>query len=643
MINTIINLFKSNNTTNSYKSYELVDTESNNNLVKDSINDSTNDSINDSIPSMYKLCLDMFAHNISSNLIFNMCINIVFSSLLIPLIFKIANDKFITTKNIYSGIFFVISAIACEIVSIIHKNIAIEPLKREFISNVHFELEDVVNRSINASNWNILRELNKNELDQKKSMAKWHILGFISSIISTFISMFSFFGYTFWVGWISPTSLCIYIILLSVLTIYYPHKQKMSKDIYHEIWNRYGNLQTNMYTDIIHHKGENTLNEMKHCMLTIEKNRDEDKRNDSNFTDTISVVFNIAFIINCIIITNAILNTTDIIIYIQYSFLMRNSITMCISLYNQYIDSKREYEKLKEIINNSEKKKELDQIYDFDNIEIKHLLYEYPNINSINTPFKLILEEKLNFRLGEIIRLDGNSGNGKSTFSDIINGIIPFSEYESEILLCSHHPETNSNDIKPILGFDVITKSRYYNEQQEAIGWKPSIYEIITGKNIKYMSDTSNKSDISSMLTDLTKLTDVADVIDLVDEDIVWKALQMTMCLDFVKRNNIQNELKWIHTKNVGLSGGQKGRIALARSIYRIMFNKPKIITLDEVDKAIQANLVTQIMSNIYSFTKSNNILVFVICHSPDVQQLNVYDKILSFNQGKISSLKNLD
>ena len=113
----------------------------------------------------------------------------------------------------------------------------------------------------------------------------------------------------------------------------------------------------------------------------------------------------------------------------------------------------------------------------------------------------------------------------------------------------------------------------------------------------------------------------------------------MTSCLDFVKKEDVPNELKWIHTKNVGLSGGQKGRIALARSIYRIITDKPKMITLDEVDKAIQADLVCEIMTNIFTFTREHQILVFVICHSPDVQRLETYDQVLNMTKGLITQV----
>jgi ABC-type multidrug transport system fused ATPase/permease subunit len=618
MINYIKNLFNIKRVmTQTTRQYNIIDIES---IDSDQLNKTYQ--INNKAPSMINLCFNIFKNNISYKFASNMSINIVFSSLLIPSILKISNDNFIRSNNIYYGISFVISALICEIFTILQKNRYIEPLKREFVSSVHYELEDVVNRSINQINWNKLRELNKNELDQKKSMAKWSILGFISSTINTFISMFSFFGYTFWVGWISPVSLGIYILVLSLITIYYPRKQKIKREIYHEIWDRYANFQTNMYTDIIHHQGENTLNEMKHCMLTIEKNRDEDKRNNSNFTDTIAIGFNIAFVLNCIIIVNSTsikTEITNIIVYIQYSCLMKSSIIMCISLYNQYIDSKREYEKLKDIIDDSIKKVELEQIYEFDHIIINKLEYTYPKITgSTNIPFTLRLNknEKLIFKLGQIIRLDGNSGHGKSTFSDIINAIIPYNEYDSNIVIYQY----KNHIIKNIIGFDVITESRYYNEQQESIGWKRSICEIIAGPTI----------------TEQTKEIEQMEITEQIESD-VWKSIEMTMCLDFVKRYDIENELKWIHTKNVGLSGGQKGRIALARSIYRIISTKPKIVTLDEVDKAIQATLVAQIMSNIYSYARSNNILVFSICHSPDVQKLNVYDQVLSFTNGLIT------
>ena len=319
--------------------------------------------------------------------------------------------------------------------------------------------------------------------------------------------------------------------------------------------------------------------------------------------------------------------------------MMRNSVTMCIGIYTQYIDAKREYAKLEEIIAKTFKRIEMVQELEFDIITIESLEYIYPQDSNIsNIPFKLVLtaDTVLSFKLGQIIRLEGNSGHGKSTFSDIINGIIPFSEYDGLIKL---------DGDKKIPGFDVLTQFRYYNEQVESICWKPSVYEIVTGKTIHMDTNTNTNTDTDTDTnTDTNTDTDIdididieVDKVNKADEDIVWNALTICSCLDFLKRDNVTNELKWIYTKGIGLSGGQKGRIALARSIYRVMTLCPKIVTLDEVDKAIQSELVVGIMTNIYKYARINQILMFVICHNSDVKKLDEYDQLIKFNKGVIS------
>ena len=259
----------------------------------------------------------MFRNNLTLNFIINILINISISSMLIPTLFKFSNDKFISDLNINNGMYYVIIAIGCEILSTIHKNRVIEPNKRYFIRKVHCDLEDEINRNILYINWNKLRDLNKNELDRKKDMAKWYILGFINNIINTFIGLFSFFGYTFWVGMIFPLSLLIYIVLMISLLVFYPHKQKNNNDKRSEIWDIYSNFQTNLYTDVIHNDGKKSLDEMKNCMNALEVSRDEDKTNDSLFTDTINITFNLGFIINCLLLIglNSSLSSSYIIIY----------------------------------------------------------------------------------------------------------------------------------------------------------------------------------------------------------------------------------------------------------------------------------------------------------------------------------------
>ena len=615
-------------------SYEQTNPEINTDMYLDLVIDQTDpDTLSDNCKYQHKLkqipigqlIWSLIYKNLSLGFAMNMGLNILLSSIMIPGLIKLSNEYLIGGLDlVYQGFIMIILAIGCEIISTIHRNTIIEPYKRKFVSLIHSDLEEEISGQILKINWNVLRELNNNELDRKKDTTKWYILGFINMFISTFINLFSFLGYMGWVGFISPFSLVVYFFMLSLLVIYYPHKNEKNSDKCHELWNKYYNIQTKLYTDIIHHKGSESLDQMKKCICEIESKRDQDKKSDSVFTDSINVVFNLAFIINCLCLywfssTKFLSNPSDIIIYIQYSCMMKSSVIMCISLYTQYSDAKREYTKLEEILSNTFERINFDKHeIDFNSITIKSLKYVYPQDSNIsNKPFELVLapDTTLSFKLGQIIRFDGNSGHGKSTFSDIINGIIPFGEYKTSVYL--DDPDMN----KRIIGFDVLTKYRYYNEQTESICWKPSVYEIISGKTI-------TRDEFYNPVN-----------IDKYDEDIVWKALTICSCLDFLKKDNVTNELKWIYTRNIGLSGGQRGRVALARSIYRVMTMYPKIITLDEVDKSIQSELVVEVMKNIFKFARTNNILVFVICHNSDVKNLNEYNQVINFTNGIITRL----
>ena len=569
--------------------------------------------------TMEELCLKMFVRNMHCKLFSNMLINICMCSLIIPLMFKLYNNNLLdNNSNIYKSLFYIGLATGCEIFSTIHKNIIIEPEKRKFVTMVHCDLEDEVNSHVLQIDWNKLRELNKNDLERKKHITKLYLLGFINYSITTFISLFSFFGYLYWIGLICPITILVYLVIMCLMVKYYSHKVKNVRDENHILTNKYYNLQTGLFTDIIHLQGKATLNKMKEYICEIENKRDESKKADSIYIDTINVVYNISFIFNCIIVMYLVSSISDIVIYIQYSCLMKSSVISCIGLYTYYKETKQEYEKLVNIISSCVERKKLKQELEFFQIEVESLEYTYSrDVNEFNIPFKLKLQEqlKLRFKLGEIVKLEGDSGHGKSTFSDIVNGIIPFNEYTSTIKI-----EKNDNSLIQIKGFDALTKIRYYNEQLENICWKPSVYEIVSGEDLIFDSEKN----LINYNHDI--------------ESKVWKALSICSCGDFLKLENNANKLKWIYTPNIGMSGGQKGRVGLARTIFRIIKNKPKFITLDEVDKSIQSEMVVGIMKEIFHYAKINGILMFIIAHTEQVKKLDgVYDQVINFNKGIIS------
>jgi ABC-type thiamine transport system ATPase subunit len=60
------------------------------------------------------------------------------------------------------------------------------------------------------------------------------------------------------------------------------------------------------------------------------------------------------------------------------------------------------------------------------------------------------------------------------------------------------------------------------------------------------------------------------------------------------------------------------------------------MIVLDEIDKAFQAKLATEILSSIFTYCRTNRIICLVAAHSTEVKNMH-YDQVLRFDNGKIN------
>ena len=544
---------------------------------------------------MLYLCIKVIKANIKIKFLLNLFLNFLLNSVLNPIIQNYANTHFIES-NIAFGIKIIIISILINTISSYHAQAILEVQRREFKGDVNVYITSLINDKIKKLIWNELREqINKNDLNRKKEETKWFLSNFINQMVNTVIQFCTLFGCIFWIGYISPVSLIIYILLfISIQKYVVKAIANININNYHDINDRYDFLNNNLYTDIIHYNDKKTLDELNECSIKFEKERIKDT--NSNVYNLICFIFNICFILNLLIISDNI-KAIYIIIYIQYTYNLYGCINTCISLSRDYNNSKIQYDKLFNIINNINEKTNTHKINNFTNLYIRELKYTYP-CKPNNIPFTLNLTEPIIFNTGEIIKLEGDYGNGKSTFCDIFNGIIPDEKYEVKLTI-------NSNIY---YSFDYLCKIRYYHEQFENIDYKPSVYEIISG-NIE---------------------------INIEEEKLVWDAMKITLCDNFITNIDEESSKKFIHSKNIGLSGGQKGSVAVARTMYRIIKNQPQIVTLDEIDKAIQANVVTKIMENIYNYCNKNKILLFVICHSTEVKEMKYYNKTLKFENGLV-------
>ena len=81
------------------------------------------------------------------------------------------------------------------------------------------------------------------------------------------------------------------------------------------------------------------------------------------------------------------------------------------------------------------------------------------------------------------------------------------------------------------------------------------------------------------------------------------------------------------------VSGGQKQRINIARGFI----GKPKILIFDDVTSALDLYTESQVLQNIFNYTKEHTITTFIA--SQKTSTIKNCSKILVFNNGKIENV----
>lgn len=553
--------------------------------------------------SLNQLIIQIFREGIKGKFLFHLVLNLVMSSVFLPVLTKLSNE-YLIGNEIHKGIAVTFCLIMIKIMIDFHSIRFLEIYIKSFRRNSHRMLEKLVSLKVISLNWNVIRKLEKEEIDRIKDDVKWPMLYLVDILVSQGVQIFPFIGYFIWLVYVSPISIFLYVFGISMVMYWTPLPGK-KENSYHEIWDQYYFYASKQFTEIIHHRGMENNEEMSKAMEAFEKQRENDNYEMTKYLQNIENTFNLIFAANLILFVSSMTNVTDILIYIQYTGFLKNNLSFFGNSYKQYKECKKYFSKMENKLLNYPNREKVDQLDDLNGIKINHLNYTYPCREEDASQFSLELKQPIEMKHGEIIRLDGNSGNGKSTFLDIICAIIPNHEYQFDILF----DQVESNK-----GFDQITSLRIYAEQFEKIDWKSSVYEIVTGiYDVKFDAQTS-----------------------VSNNEIVWKALEMAKCDDFMKPNEDGTHKKWMHAKNISPSGGQKGRISIARIIYRMFVDHPKMIVLDEIDKSIQADMAVDILKAIYSYCKENSIICLVAAHSTEVKNME-YDLVIKFNLGQIS------
>ncbi len=259
-----------------------------------------------------------------------------------------------------------------------------------------------------------------------------------------------------------------------------------------------------------------------------------------------------------------------------------------IQLYSVQIKSGMNVINLAKKIENIKKDAENLEINSNPNSEIKvnNLDFTYDESNEEK---KIFSNLNLSLKFGNIYALAGKNGSGKSTFADLITGLL-----------------------KPQKG-DILFNGQNINLFTNK--WMNSISYL--SQNYFLFNDT-----IKNNITLQTK-----------NEGTFYKkryeqAIEVSN-LDEEFEKFEDNDNSFLRDSGKNLSGGQKQRIAIARLIYK----NSKVIILDEPTASLDKKS-SELMINMLKKLKDNKLII-VISHSQEI--LNQCDKILNISNRNIS------
>ena len=275
-----------------------------------------------------------------------------------------------------------------------------------------------------------------------------------------------------------------------------------------------------------------------------------------------------------------------VINYISEMLLAVVVLSNLVTIYTRcFASSKRILELL-----NIEEDKESGNLREFKNtsniIDMKNVNFSYFN-DSTKPNSKNI---SLDISTGEIVGIIGLTGSGKSTFLKLLNNSL----------------HITSGTLK-LFGEEINKySSTFLKEYTTYIGQKPDFITDTIFENIS-LGRTTNEEEIK-------------------------RSLDLSFSSEFV--NKLPNTINFILKNNAtNLSGGQKQRINIARGFI----GKPKILIFDDVTSALDLYTESQVLKNIFDYTKSNNITTFI--SSQKTSTVKNCSKIIVFNNGEIENI----
>jgi ATP-binding cassette subfamily B protein len=225
------------------------------------------------------------------------------------------------------------------------------------------------------------------------------------------------------------------------------------------------------------------------------------------------------------------------------------------------------------------------KIYFNDKIEFKNLSFRYAS-----TSENILENINLIIKKGSKIGISGITGSGKSTFLDVLMGLL--------------HP---SGGLINIDGEPLTTENKHL--------WRRQIAHV---PQSIFLADCSIASNIAFGIDEAN-----------IDKERLNKAISLSQLSETVKSfHDGVNTL--VGERGVRLSGGQRQRIGVARALYK----GAKLIIFDEATSALDEHTEASLMNSINNLPEE--ITLIIVAHR--LSTLDSCDQVFNLKNGNLES-----
>lgn len=222
----------------------------------------------------------------------------------------------------------------------------------------------------------------------------------------------------------------------------------------------------------------------------------------------------------------------------------------------------------------------------FNNLSIEKVSFKYEGREEY-----VFDDISFEIKKGEAIGIIGESGAGKTTFVDLILGLL--------------------NPDKGEIEFDKKSIYKHQDEWSDIVGYVP--------QNVYLVDDTIRNNILFGM--------------QYIDDKKIWEVLRMAQIDKFIEE--LPDGLDTIvGERGIKFSGGQRQRIAISRALYK----NPKVLVLDEATSALDNETEYAVMEAVEQLR--GKITLIIIAHR--LTTIKNCDRIVRVKDKKIQEVKNL-